>query len=336
MKPCHGAHCDLSQLIDERHSGRQLNLLQRNRALSALSGPNKSNFRGRGIDFEEVRSYQPGDDIRTIDWRVTARTGIAHTKVFREERERPIFIIADMRRPMLFGSQRLKAEIAVRIATVLGWAGLNANDRVGALVFGPQSHVEIKPRRSHHNVLKMIHSLHDLCREMLTATEDSYSANRIIEEVRRIAHPGSSIFIVSDFHDIDFHNTGFQNTGFQNTELPPNSGTQAHTHKEKSYEENLYELSQHCDVTLCHVYDDLEKKLPPPGLYPILDNGRQSFLNTRSSNLQNLCLAQFEQRTSNLKYLCSKLGLGYLSFSTNDEEIGKLAHAYGKRRGRKK
>jgi len=307
---------DINSLVKLRHAARELVFFPRKIARSQLSGGQRSVFRGRGMDFEEVRHYQAGDDVRSIDWRVTARTGTPHTKIFREERERPIFIVSDMRRPMLFGSQKLKAETAVRIATALGWAGLNANDRVGALAFGPQSHIEIKPRRSHHTVLKMIHSLQDLCSEMLTATEDNYSSNRIIEEVRRVAHPGSSIFIVSDFHDIDFKTNG--------------------TKQEKSYEENLYELSQHCDVTLCQVYDDLEKQLPPPGLYPILNNGQQTLLNTRSSNLKNLCLEQFEQRTSNLKYLCSKLSLGFLSFNTNGDEITNLVYAYGKRRGRKK
>ena len=88
--PAKGAYASLDELIALRFPARQLQLARRNRALSALTGPNKSNFRGRGIDFEEVRSYQPGDDIRSIDWRVTARTGDAHTKLFREERERPV------------------------------------------------------------------------------------------------------------------------------------------------------------------------------------------------------------------------------------------------------
>ena len=95
--PARGAYTTLPDLISLRFPAKQLQLTRKKRALSVLAGPNKSNFRGRGIDFEEVRSYQPGDDIRTIDWRVTARTGNAHTKLFREERERPVLVVIDQR-----------------------------------------------------------------------------------------------------------------------------------------------------------------------------------------------------------------------------------------------
>ena len=101
------------------------------RALSALAGPNKSNFRGRGIEFEEVRSYQPGDDIRGIDWRVTARTGSAHTKLFREERERPVLVAVDQRSSMFFGSSHcFKSVLAAQLAGLLAWSALEAGDRV--------------------------------------------------------------------------------------------------------------------------------------------------------------------------------------------------------------
>ena len=103
--PARGAHAALEDLIALRFPARQLRLARRNRALSVLAGPNKSNFRGRGIDFEEVRSYQPGDDIRSIDWRVTARTGSAHTKLFREERERAVMLAVDVGAHMQFGTR---------------------------------------------------------------------------------------------------------------------------------------------------------------------------------------------------------------------------------------
>ena len=155
MSPCEGAYCDLSQLIQQRHSGQQLNLLQRKRALSLLSGPNKSNFRGRGIDFEEVRSYQPGDDIRTIDWRVTARTGNPHTKIFREERERPVLVVTDLGNNMFFGSRRcLKSVLACNVSALLCWAALNQGDRVGGLVFNELGHREIRPKRSQAACMK--------------------------------------------------------------------------------------------------------------------------------------------------------------------------------------
>ena len=134
-----------------------MRLGRRNRALSVLAGPNKSNFRGRGIDFEEVRNYQPGDDIRSIDWRVTARTGTAHTKLFREERERPVLVAVDQRSSMFFGSSHcFKSVLAAQLASLLAWSALDAGDRVGGLVFNDASHREIRPRRSRKTVLALL------------------------------------------------------------------------------------------------------------------------------------------------------------------------------------
>src|SRR5210317_1518756 len=117
--PARGAYTQLDDLIAQRFPAQQLTLKRRNRALSALAGPNKTNFRGRGIDFEEVRNYQPGDDIRTIDWRVTARTGNAHTKLFREERERPVMVVTDQRSGMFFGSSHCcKSVLAAQLASL--------------------------------------------------------------------------------------------------------------------------------------------------------------------------------------------------------------------------
>ena len=158
--PARGAYAELNDLIALRFPARQLELGRRNRALSALAGPNKSNFRGRGIDFEEVRSYQPGDDIRTIDWRVTARTGSAHTKLFREERERPVLVVVDQRSSMFFGSSHcFKSVLAAQLASLLAWSALDAGDRVGGLVFNEAGHREIRPRRSRKTVLALLSQL---------------------------------------------------------------------------------------------------------------------------------------------------------------------------------
>ena len=132
-----------------------------------MAGGHRSRFRGRGMDFDEVRIYQPGDDVRSIDWRVTAKTQTPHTKIFREERERPVLVVADFA-AMFFGSQRLKSVVACEIAAAR--AGLNANDRVGGLIFGPQQQTEIKARRSHHAVLQFIHDLRDFWQLLQHAT----------------------------------------------------------------------------------------------------------------------------------------------------------------------
>ena len=199
--PARGAYAELTDLIALRFPARQLQLSRRNRALSALTGPNKSNFRGRGIDFEEVRSYQPGDDISTIDWRVTARTGAAHTKLFREERERPVLVVVDQRNNMFFGSSHcFKSVLAAQLASLVAWSALDGGDRVGGLVFNGREHREIRPRRSRRTVLALLSHIADYNRALPLAGEpEKTDFAAMLANLRRIARPGSSLFLVSDF-----------------------------------------------------------------------------------------------------------------------------------------
>jgi uncharacterized protein (DUF58 family) len=197
------AVASLAQMIKLRYGARELTGFPKIQARQMLAGGHKSRFRGRGMDFDQVRIYQPGDDVRSIDWRVTARTQVPHTKIFSEERERPILVISDLRGPMFFGSQRLKSVVACEISAALAWAGLAANDRAGGLVFGPQQQVDIKSRRSHHAVLQFIHALHEYSSQLLEPQPDHFSLRDILEESRRFILPGSTVFIVSDFHDLD-------------------------------------------------------------------------------------------------------------------------------------
>lgn len=156
-----GAKTNLKQLIDLRYRAGELNLFARHKAQSQLAGNVKTSFRGRGIDFEEIRHYQPGDDIRSIDWRVTARTGEAHTKLYQEERERPVLVVTDQRPSMIFGTQCcFKSVQAAEVASLLCWAALGQNDRVGGLVFNGQQHQEIRPARSKSSVLQLLSAIH--------------------------------------------------------------------------------------------------------------------------------------------------------------------------------
>ncbi|NNC54316.1 MAG: DUF58 domain-containing protein, partial [Pseudomonadales bacterium] len=144
-----GATTQIESLLNLRHAAREIALFARQRSRSQLAGGSKTLFRGRGLEFEEVRHYQAGDELRAIDWRVTARSGVAHTKLFREERERPVFVLVDLRDSMAFGSQHcFKSVQACETAALVAWAALQHNDRIGALVFNQQQHTEIRPARN--------------------------------------------------------------------------------------------------------------------------------------------------------------------------------------------
>jgi uncharacterized protein (DUF58 family) len=299
----HPAIASVSAMIKLRYGARELTGFPKIQARQILAGGHKSRFRGRGMDFDQVRIYQPGDDVRSIDWRVTARTQVPHTKVFTEERERPILVISDLRSSMFFGSQRLKSVVACELSAALAWAGLGANDRVGGLVFGSQWQMDVKPRRSHHAVLQFIHGLHEYSQQLLQPQQDRYSLADILEESRRFILPGSTVFIVSDFHDLD-----------------------------SNCERNLFELARHANINFCHIYDDLEADLPDPSLYAVTDGQQQSLLDTGNQAIRQRFADAFTQRSQTLRRLSEKLSAGLLSFNSADKIMPVLARAYGKRR----
>ena len=297
------AVASLAQMIRLRYGARELTGFPKIQARQMLAGGHKSRFRGRGMDFDQVRIYQPGDDVRSIDWRVTARTQVPHTKIFSEERERPILVISDLRGPMFFGSQRLKSVVACEISASLAWAGLAANDRAGGLVFGSQQQVDIKSRRSHHAVLQFIHALHEYSSQLLEPQHDRYSLGDILEESRRFILPGSTVFIVSDFHDLD-----------------------------SSCERHLFELARHGNLNFCHVYDNIETELPPPSLYAVTDGQQRIMLDSSNKQLRQQFVDAFSQRSQHLRKLSEQLSAGLLSFNSAENVMSVLARAYGKRR----
>ncbi len=299
----HPAIANLGDMVKLRYGARELTGFPKIQARQMLAGGHKSRFRGRGMDFDSVRIYQPGDDVRSIDWRVTARTQTPHTKIFSEERERPILVISDLRSSMFFGSQRLKSVVACEISAALAWAGLAANDRAGGLVFGAQQQTDVKPRRSHHAVLQYIHNLQEFSAKLLESETDRFSLAEVLEESRRFIMPGSTVFIVSDFHDLN-----------------------------DSCERHLFELSRHANLNFCHVFDSIETQLPPPSLYAVTDGQQQTMLDTSSQKLRQRYADAFIQRGQILRKLSEQLSAGLLPFDTSDNVMSVLARAYGKRR----
>jgi uncharacterized protein (DUF58 family) len=311
-----GAYTELASLLRCRFSAQDLKLFAHRPARSLLSGGERTRFRGRGMDFEEVRLYQPGDDIRSIDWRVTARTQVAHTKIFREERERPVFMLVDQRSPLFFGSTRcFKSVMAAHIAALLGWAALANGDRLGALVFGDYSQRDVRPRRSKHAVLELLHQLQDYNHRLTspvtpepvaTASGQIPTANTLTDmlaDARRIAKPGCALFIISDFHDLDGH-----------------------------AEQQLFELARHTDVTLIHVYDQLERELISNAALTI-SNGRERLqLAANEKAFQQAYKHQFDQQLQLLSSLCKRLRIPLLSYATQDDIHEGLRKAFGRRK----
>jgi len=301
-QPCTGAYTDLSQLVALRFNAR-LQLTSKRRSLSVLAGPYQANFRGRGIDFEEVRAYQPGDDVRSIDWRVTARTTEAHTKLFREEKERPVLIVVDQRVPNFFGSKAcFKSVLSANVAGLLGWSALRNNDRVGGLVLTDTDLKEIRPKRSKTGVLQLLHEVHDANNALQAqgmGQDPEYSLNRTLQELRRLVKPGSAVFVISDFHDFADESS-----------------------------KHFYQLAKHNEVTCIKVFDQLERQLPPAGQYAISDGQQRGLLNSTDARFRKHYEILFEQQQDHLRDSLAKARVPLITLETGCDPLAELLRFY--------
>ena len=301
-QPAQGARVDLNRLLALRFPARQLDIRRRRRALARLAGGQRSNFRGRGIEFEEVRGYQAGDDIRAIDWRVTARTGEAHTKLFHEERERPVLFAVDQRPGMQFGSRHcFKSVLAAELTALLAWSALGGNERVGGLLLRADDHWEMRPRNSRRTVLALLSALADGDARPAPGGDYRGRFTDLLRSVRRVARPGSTLFIVSDF-----------------------DGSDADTAREE-----LFQLARHTEVTAIHVSDPLEAALPPPGQYAVTDGRDRAELDTGNAALQSAYARDFAQRRLACREQVQRLAIPMLEASTADVPLALLRRVYG-------
>lgn len=304
-RPARGARVDLATLIGLRFPAAQLSLNRRRRALAALAGVRHSSFRGRGIDFEEVRAYQPGDDVRSIDWRVTARTGVAHTKLFREERERPVLVVVDQRNSLFFGSRHcFKSVLAAHLGALLAWAALAAGDRVGGVVFDDEAHHDIRPRRSRKAVLALLSRIQASNQALpLAATppEDDFAA--MLGKLRRLARPGSSLYLVSDFRGAS----------------------------SEAAREQWFRLAEHTELLGLQVTDPAEVVLPPAGRYAVSDGQQQVELDTGDPRLRARYQALREHEERLLQETLGRLGIPLLKASTRESPLLLLQSCFGSR-----
>lgn len=292
-----GIRTDLKQLIDMRHRVREVHLFSTPGQHSSLIGLHHSKLRGRGVDFDQVRVYQPGDDVRTIDWRVTARTQEPHTKLFHEERERPIYILVEQSRQLFFGSGLLfKSVLAARAASLIGWAALGHNDRIGGLVFGGQDHHEIKPRRSKQSLLQLLSRL-ARANQALSGEAPVYrdSFGQALRRAREVLRPGSLVVILCDERTLS-----------------------------DSSEQQLVLLARHTDLLLLPVSDPLDHALPISGLLRFADGDAQLEVDTEDTDLHHSYRAQAQARQARWQRLAQKLGVPLLSLSTAFELVEQL------------
>ncbi|WP_339615019.1 DUF58 domain-containing protein [uncultured Gilvimarinus sp.] len=298
-----GAYCDMGNLLRARFAARELNLFARRPARSMQSGRLRTRFRGRGVDFEEVRLYQAGDDIRAIDWRVTARTQVPHTKLYSEERERPVYILCDQRPDMFFGSVNcFKSVLACHISALLSWAALEGGDRLGALVFNDQEFRDLRPKRSKHTVLAGLQLLQSFNHRLTSPLGSGpLTLAQMLKDTRRIAKPGSALFIVSDLHDLD-----------------------------AEAEKQLFHLHRHLDITLIRTHDPLEHAISGSGQLTITNGHDRQQLPVGDKRFQRQYRELNQRREQQLSDTTARLGLEVIDISTSDDPVERLRQRFGR------
>jgi len=292
----------LDELIALRQQARQLDLSRKQAARAQLSGNHASRFHGRGMDYQESRIYQPGDDIRSMDWRVTARTGRPHTKLYQEERERPVVVCVDLNPGMFFASRgALKSVVAVRAAALIGWASITRGDRIGALLFNGDHH-ELPPRGGKHGVLRLIRQLvaQSDPLENLDHPPHPQGLNMALARLRRVSRTGSLIILLSDFYGID------DETG-----------------------KHLMRLRQHNDVIAIQLLDALELAPPPPARYGVSDGRHDGILDTRSATARKAYDDFFSQHHRAVQELMRSRAIPLLQLSTDDDVASVLRGRFG-------
>lgn len=296
-----GVYVSTDRLVALEAHARDLTFVQKARSHQQLAGRMQSSMRGRGLTFEELRSYLPGDDIRAIDWRVTARTNKPVVRVYSEEKERPALIVVDQRINMFFGSRlSMKSVTAAEVAMLCAWRILGSGDRVGGFVFNDAVIEEVKPHRSRNAVIAFADRIAGQNR-MLKADAPAGSTDgrldSVLALVSNIAHHDHLVVVISDFD--------------------------GHTAETR---DQLLQLSGRNDVICILIYDPFLLELPKTGNIVVSGGASQAELPLRNSGVRASIDRFARERGRDLREWQQHLGLPMLPVSAAEETGPQLRH----------
>lgn len=292
----------LNELILMQAEARGFSFLPRQPVHSLLSGRHASRLRGRGLSFEELRHYVQGDDVRTIDWKATARLRSPHIRVYNEERERPVLLVVDQRRPMFFGSRRaMKSVVAAEVAALGAWRTLQAGDRVGGIVFNEEEIIDLRPQRSQTGVLRFLHEVVRLNRDLVDRSHPSgdLTLNRALEAAARRATHDHLVVVISDL-----------------------DGANDETKRLTT------QLARHNDVIVAAVYDPLGASLQNlPGMVASTDQGPVPL--TTDSKFPAAFQKAFEEVLEKWREIFQALRVPLIPISTTRPPAQQLRELFG-------
>jgi uncharacterized protein (DUF58 family) len=263
-----------------------------------FSGEYHSAFKGRGMSFSEVRNYQYGDDVRNIDWNVTARTGEPHVKIFEEERELTVMLLIDVSKSAYFGTvNQLKNEVLIEICAVLAFSAINNNDKVGVIFFTDRVEKFIPPKKGRQHILRII-------RELLDFEPEGNGTNigATLDYFNNVIKKRSICFILSDF-------------------------------LAKGYDDPIRIAARRHDIIGVHLYDPREKELPKVGLIRAMDaeTGTMQWVDTGSKQVRERYANWFSDNYNYFKSTFIRSGASTVSIQTNESYVNALLKFFQKR-----
>lgn len=295
---------NLQALNRLQHKARGFSFLPRQPMQSLLAGKHASKLRGRGLNFEELRGYLPGDDIRTMDWKATLRTRKPIVRAYSEERDRPAYIVVDQRRSMFFGSEfKMKSVIAAELAAVAAWRCLDQGDRVGAIVFNDDELTEIRPQRSRKTVQQILGEIVRQNQQLDSKTSSPPNAamlNRVLDHVSRIARHDCLVTVITDMLGAD-----------------PES------------RRHMTKLAHHNDVIVSFVYDPMEKQLPRRGSMVFSKGDSQLEIDTSDQKLREGYEALFVDRLGGARKVLLQRAVPLVPISTAEDPIKQIQSQLG-------
>ena len=282
---------------------RQIEIRTKNIVNDFFGGDYHSNFKGRGMTFSEVREYVPGDDVRSIDWNVTARTGKPHLKIFEEERELSVLILIDVSSSGVFGSKKnLKIDLGVEIAAMLSFSAIKNNDKVGLTLFSDKIEKYIPPKKGKKHVLRLIT---DIVNHDFENSNKRTSIKTAIDFANKISKRKSVIFLISDFIDDNFWN-------------------------------ELKFLNFKNDVIGLQIYDSYERNFPNLGIINIHDSetGEKTWIDTTNKKIRDKFQKNSIEKLNSFSKKCKNIGFDLIQISTDDDYIKFLMQFFRSRANR--
>jgi len=309
--PDDGVYVQLDELVKLQHQASGFSFLPKQPIHGILSGRHAAKLRGRGLNFEELRNYLPGDDTRHIDWKVTARTRTPYVRIYTEEKDRTVWLLIDQRVSMFFGSKmRMKSVVAAEVAAISAWRVLSVGDRVGALIFNDSDICVVPPHRSRDRVMQILKQVVDK-NQALSADPglkpDPGKLNEALKQVSLLARHDCLVCLITDGEGL-------------------NSETRKH----------ITRLSEHNDVLTAFIYDPLEQEMPAVGRLRFADGEGQLEADTSSRKLRKAFRNEFERKLEWMQSASRRFSIPLLPLHTSSPVPEQIRDLLGHHLGTKR